>query len=464
MKYNLALLHLESTSRADVHAEGETSMYCRYQINKIINEERPRMLWSQIFNYRVLCFLFVIGLSGCASTEEKASDLSLNYGSVTTPISQGSKTGAPDKKVSEITRKGLSIASSPIFWKGYKDYKELGAINLFIRRIERGETLGDAARRAYGKSKFGGGVAFYGKGVDITLLNHSKGACYFVADLKGKPAKIRDAEGLDAYLFSHSIREKEYVWNNSKAILKGIQDKQISVENERAYLNKQISLGNSGIQTSENKLNKNQSFQNNQCALLKHRPIRKAPKLPDQERVTQQAHGSCFAKMGSDNAALLAATGAVMRFNKVSWLNDFATYTSGKKDQCVEVEVSLWNDFSCKLQGAFSDELRKSCINDVLESCATKAINNCNRDYLRWEREKESIKAEPYILQKACNSEIQNIQKQRQVIALNKQKLPGNAQQIELRQAEVASFSQKVDADEAAISAAIPLDQAICEL
>ena len=410
-----------------------------------------------------------LSLAACAAPDSNSEDYGLTYGQTQKVVAPPT---APTTQVSEITRRGLSIAPTSTFWNSYKEYEELGAVNLFVRRIERGESLGDAARRAYGQSEFGGSVAFYGKGVDIPLHNHSRGACYFIADLQGKPAKIRNAQGLDAYLFTHPIRESEDSWKNLSNSLGTLNGQLAQLEKQRSDHKSNIRIADYQIRTSTANLKNDPTFQNNQCVLPKHDPIPKGPALPDQKRVQQQAHGYCmdiFANGVSDGEKHV--TNAVRRLGKRRWIDEYDDYLNGSQDICVEVPVSQWNDVACEVSWSLGniffnlgEQGKRACLNQVLESCAASAIYNCNKDYLQWKKVRDAIVSEPYKIQQACRAEIQNINENRRKIPTNEQQIVGITARIEQKKQEIAAFSPQVRAAAQAIPKSLPLDQVMCRL
>jgi len=166
-------------------------------------------------------------------------------------------------------------------------------------------------------------------------------------------------------------------------------------------LEAQVNETRAKLQREEKSLVSNRAFENGSCVQPAKRKIPPKPKGMSYSQIEYQANGGCTDLImrrfdGGD---------AVRAYTRLSWddkLRDWRKWSSN---------TSAQNSCSKNLIDQFDTsekQLLPACIQDLYQTCVSKARSRCAGPVQYWEREVSAIKAEPIEAMRACRSSITN--------------------------------------------------------
>lgn len=403
---------------------------------------------------KLLVFISVLSLVACGSTAQKKQ----------------SETATPN--LSYVSAKGVTVVPQSYLWKDFKHYSKAGAVNFYLRAIKPGENIKDAISRSRHQLHHGEAVARYGTSqFTIPIRNHKPGACYFVTDSRGRPARIRPADGLGAYVFSNNALDDNArkVADNQKKnkIQQKVNNKKSML---RQYKNSRLSA-TKAIVSANSALNSSRSYQNNQCVLVAQRSVPPAPLRKNQTHVRTISEGYCLGKILYRNSDFRSQLAIFPPSQRTRLTESYAMHLANEKAQvyqCNKVDFSQWNDIGCNFAAGLAwwigmgQETRGQCFQNILRQCTDRAISNCNADYSRWESEKKVIESEPYRLKSQCENNVIAIENNKKKIIDIDEKISFQNSSIKLEEnyydhyVETLSTKKYIDK--------IPIDSALCSI
>lgn len=371
-----------------------------------------------------------------------------------------------------VSAQGITVYPGEYFWKDFKHYSKSGAVNFYIRKILPGETLKDAIARSRFEPHHGEAVARYNtQKMTIPILNHKSGACYYVSDLRGRPAKIRPSSDLSAYVFTNDAID----FNNQKVAdynkLKSLDAIISREQNKREAINSNIITNKTDIRRLSNQLNASAAYRDDQCVLVPQKQVPPRPAKKNQTFVKAISEGYCLDKIYYRNSDWRSKNSIFPPERQNSLQKSYNLFSLNERKpiySCHKVNFSQWNDVGCNFTAGVLDIIglgrttRKECFQNAINSCTAKAVSSCNYEYDNWLNVKSRIESEPAKLKNQCLTNVRSMTQKTSRSQLLEQELMQQRESIikakSARDEYASALSQKKYIDK------VGIDSAVCKL